>query len=224
MNEFKMIATKVSPDVYDRIEKIAAAKGMTKYSLNQMLLDTIVRYMDTAHNKTPEMEKAMAIFEHMIGWDDALNLADPSTKKEVFQAVYVMHDPNGKKKGCRVSMLTQPFFGKWEQTENIMTIFERMTEVLLPDLYMRLRSLAIRKDCSSLVELLMQLADAEDVEYINEEFRKEFEDADRSEWGKKPANAPFKRKHVRSADLFDTDQAHRPPVLGVDYRPFSEEY
>ena len=221
-NNFEIIATKVAPDVARRIEKIAAAKGMTKYQLNQMVLDTIVRYMDSAHNMTEEMERVMSVFEHMIGWADALNLADPTSKKEVTQAVYVMHDASGKKKGCRCSMVSQPFFDQWEQTENITTIFERMVEVLLPDMYRRLRELAVKMDCSSMVELLLTLADTADVEYMNAEFRKEFEDADRSDWGKKPADAPYKRKHNMSADLFDNPSDR--PILGKDYRPFDVEY
>lgn len=198
--KFEIIATKVSPFVAQRIEKIAAHRGMTKYRLNQMVLDTIVRYCDDAHNMTPEMEQAMTIFEHMIGWADALNLADPTTKKEVFQAVYILADPSGKNKGTRCSMLTQPFFEMWEQTENVTTIFERMVEVLLPDTYRRLRALAVKMECNSLVELVNLLADASDIEFLNEEFRKDFEDADRSEWGKKPANAPFRRHHHKDID------------------------
>lgn len=189
--------------VADRIDKIARAKGMSKYELNQLVLDTIVRYMDSSHNLSPDLEQAMSVFEHMIGWKDCFNLADPTSKKAVTDAVYILRDPSDKKHGCRASMLSQPFFGKWEQTENVMAIFERMTEMLLPELYRRLRALAVRQDCKSLAELMLQLADAADIEYLNEEFRKEFEDADRSDWGKKPADSPYRRKHRKTVDTFD---------------------
>lgn len=200
---FKIIATKVSPEVDERIEKIAAKRGMTKYRLNQMVLDTLVRYMDSAHNMTPQMEQVMTVFEHMQGWADALNLADPTAKKEVTQAVYMMEDPTGKKKGVRCSMVSKPYFHEWEQTENVVQIYERMTEVLLPDTYRRLRALAVDMDCNSLVELVNLLADGAQLEKFNEEMRKDFEDADRSDWGVKPAAAPYRRKHHKGIDTFE---------------------
>lgn len=202
-NKFKIIATKISPEVDARIEKIAAHKGMTKYRLIQMVLDTLVRYMDSAHNMTAEMEQVMTIFEHMQGWGDALNLADPTAKKEIIQAIYMMEDPTGKRKGVRCSMVTHDLMGHFLQTENIVQMFERITEVLLPDTYMRLRKLAVDMNCNSLVELVNLLADVAQLEKFNEEFRKDFEDADRSEWGVKPVDAPYRRKHHKGIDCME---------------------
>ena len=65
------------------MKKLSEKKGLSIYELLQMMCDTALRYMDESHNLTPEMEKAMSIFEHMEGWKNALNLADPTVKKKI---------------------------------------------------------------------------------------------------------------------------------------------
>ena len=64
---YEPVATKISSQAYDRLNKIARKKGLSVYELIQMVCDTLIRYMDDRHNLTPEMERAMSIFEHMIG-------------------------------------------------------------------------------------------------------------------------------------------------------------
>ena len=100
------IVTKVSKHAAERLEALAKKRGMTKYEIIQMSVDTLIRYMDDRHNLTEEMEQAMNIFEHMIGWENALNLADPTVNREIAEAVYIMQDPEGKKKGYRAVMKT----------------------------------------------------------------------------------------------------------------------
>lgn len=193
--KYRKQQTKVHPFIHHRLEKIAQKKGISVYEMLQMVCDTLARYMDDRHNLTPEMEKAMSIFEHMDGWAKALNLADPTVQKTIGEATYFMYDPDGKRKGCRAVHVTKPFFGNWEQTINIQDILERTICLTMPERYMRLRRLAATKDCSSIVELIDTLIDEhsqdEDVKF----FREAFEDADRSEFGVKPWAAPFKRKH-----------------------------
>ena len=86
---FVTLATKVSRLAAEQLARIAKHKDMTIYELIQMVCDTLIRYMDDRHNLSEEMERAMSIFEHMVGWADALNLADPTVQKEVSQAVYI---------------------------------------------------------------------------------------------------------------------------------------
>ena len=231
MNEdnYKVIATKLSPDVYERITRIAKKKGMTPYELIQMVCDTIVRYMDDTHNLAMEMEQAMSIFEHMVGWKDALNLADPSAAKEIAQAVYVLTDPTGKKKGCRATMVDKPYFGEWNQTENVQVIFERMVEVLLPGCYRKLRRIAVDMECGSLVELLTLMIDSHDINLLDEaSIRKDFEDCNRSDYGKPVEYGNrAKRKHHKGMEIYDRQQMidfNDKPELGKDYEPFGTEY
>lgn len=193
--------TKVHPFIHHRLEKIAKKKGISVYEMLQMVCDTLTRYMDDRHNLTPEMEKAMSIFEHMEGWANALNLADPTVQKIIGEATYFVYDPEGKKKGCRAIHVTKPFFGNWEQNFNIQEILERTICLLMPERYSRLRKLAVDKECSSIVELIDTLIDEhsqdEDVKF----FREAFEDAERSDYGKQPWEQPFKR-HLHKDPYF----------------------
>ena len=127
------ISTKVHPAVKEKLRRLCAKRGLTEYEMLQMVCDCIVRYMDDRHNLTPELEQAMSIFEHMVGWRNAYNLADPTIESEVQEAVYITSDGAHKKKGFRAHLVRKPFMGEWEQTDNVVQIFERMTEVLLPE-------------------------------------------------------------------------------------------
>jgi hypothetical protein len=175
------LATKVSRHSAERLAALAAAKGMTIYEVMQMCIDTLVRYTDDRHNLTKEMEQAMAIFEHMIGWADALNLADPAVQREVAEAVYILQDPTGEKKGFRAVMVEKPFCGLWTQTANVQTIFDRLFNILLPEMYMKLYRAKIIMGFETVVEVLNGLADADAIAHLNDEFRQEFEDAARAD-------------------------------------------
>ena len=179
--KYKTIATKISPHAYDRLTALAAARDMTIYDIIQMSVDTLIRYMDDRHNLSKEMEQAMSIFEHMIGWADALNLADPAVAREVAEAVYILQDPDGKKKGFRAVMVEKPFCGLWNQTANVQQIFDRLFNILMPDMYIKLYRAKILMGYRSVVEVINALADADVIAHLNEEFRKEFEDAGRAD-------------------------------------------
>lgn len=185
--------TKVHPFIHHRLEKISRKKGISVYEMLQMVCDTLARYMDDRHNLTPEMEKAMSIFEHMEGWANALNLADPSVKKKIGEATYFLYDPEGKKKGTRAVHVMQPSFGNWEETINIQDILERTICLLMPERYTRLRKLAVDFECKSILELIDHLIDAHSEDADVEFFRQAFEDADRSEYGREMWKQPFKR-------------------------------
>jgi hypothetical protein len=234
-NSYEIVATKVRKEAKDRLEALCKSRGMTKYDLLQMMCDTLIRYMDDHHNLTPEMEKAMSVFEHMNGWKDALNLADPTVEPEVAEATYYITSKG--KKGCRAVHVFKPFMGKWTQTENIQDIIERNMSYTMPERYSRLRDLAYEMDCTTVLQLLDLLIDAHSVEALNAELRKDFEDADRSDWGKKPVESPYKRKHHKDPDtlqqtiVFDEeDKKAAAREGGVDdenelgFRPFGVEY
>ena len=203
------VATKLSPEADAQLDRIAKKKGMTKFALLQMVCDTIIRYMSDAHNLTPEIEQAMSIFEHMVGWADQLNLADPTVQKEVAQAVYILQDSDtstNAKRGFRATMVSKPFMGVWEQTENVMDIFERLFNILLPELYMKLFRAKVLLECNRVTEVINLLADAEVICHMNDEFRKEFEDAGRAENGRQLTyGRPTHNYQHRSPDSYATD-------------------
>lgn len=178
-----VVATKLSRPAAERLAKIAKHKGMTIYELIQMVCDTLIRYMDDRHNLSEEMERAMSIFEHMVGWADALNLADPTVQKEIAQAVYIFQDANGEKKGFRAVMVDKPFMGQWTEDQNVMDIFERIFNICMPDLYMKLFRARIILSCERVSEVINLLADAQIIMHLNDEYRKDFEDADRADNG-----------------------------------------
>ena len=188
---FVTLATKVSRHSAEQLTRIARKKGMTIYELIQMVCDTLIRYMDDRHNLSEEMERAMSIFEHMNGWADALNLADPTVHKEVCQAVYIFQDggdpsqPDKQRKhGFRCKMVNKPFMGLWTEDSNVMHIFERIFCICMPELYLKLVRARILLEADSVSEVINMLADAEVIMQLNNEYRKEFEDAARTDGGK----------------------------------------
>jgi len=223
-NEYRVLNTKVSPEVWTKVMRLCKAKGMTAYDMLQMMCDAIVRYMDDFHNLSPELEQLMGIFEHLIGWKDALNLADPTVDTEVCEAVYVRQDKAGQKHGFRASLVRKPFMGEWETTDNVVAIYERMTEVLLPEVYRKLRVLGMELGCSSIVDLMHLLIDSKEVERINNEFRKDFEDANRAANGKavRYGERTKRKKHYDpdTLPLFPSESDDNLP----DFKPFGAEW
>lgn len=223
-NEFVPVGSKLSRTAYEDLQKLAAKKGLSFYELIQIVCDTLIRYMDDAHNLTPEMERAMAVFEHMVGWKDTFNFAAPTCKPEVQEAIYFVGSSD--RKGMRAVHVERPFMGQWKQDRNVQSILERVLEVMFPERYMRLRRLAIEMDCGSILDLLDLMIDAQDIEALNADLRRDFEDARRSDYGKQPAEQPFRRKHHKSVNdmqtritFSDEDEKNEPPV-----KPFGAEW
>jgi uncharacterized protein YeaC (DUF1315 family) len=201
------VATKLSPEADRQLDAIARKKGMSKFALLQMVCDTIIRYMSDAHNLTPEIEQAMSIFEHMTGWADQMNLADSTVQKEIAQAVYIFQDAEGVKKGFRATMVSKPFMGMWEQTENVMDIFERLFNILMPELYTKLLRARIELGYNTVTEVINVLADGEVIAHMNDEFRKDFEDCARADNGKAYGYGQRTKGHQhRTPDSLAMDQ------------------
>lgn len=205
---YELLQTKVSPEFKRIFTQICEKKGLTTYTVMQMMADTFVRYTDDMHNLSPEMSQLMNLFEHMIGWSNALNLADHTCTKEIEEAIDVM--TADKRKGCRCILVERPFFGNWFETVNTQVILERMFERLCPEIYRRLRALAVDMECSSILELINFMIDAHTVEQLNAEYRAPFEDARRHQYGRKiEYGQRTKRKHHKSvSSLFDQMDAN----------------
>lgn len=203
--KFVTVAGKVSAWNYWRLSRILRKRGLNIYQMIQNFCDSIVRNMDDRHNLTPESEKIMATFEHMIGWKDNFNLADPNVKPEVSEATYYLTDEDGKK-GVRVMHVEKPFFGQWTQNFNIQQILERFMCLTFPGLYRRLRFIAVCRQCASIFELLTVIVGELEEEERKKELLEDFEDAARGDWGQKPHEHPYRRRHEKSEDtLFKED-------------------
>ena len=203
--KFVTVAGKVSAWCYGRLSRILRKRGLNIYQMIQNFCDSIVRNMDDKHNLTPESEKIMATFEHMIGWEDNFNLADPNVKPEVSEATYYLTDEDGKK-GVRVMHVEKPFFGQWTQNFNIQQILERFMCLTFPTLYKRLRFIAVCRECASIFELLTEVVGELEEEERKRELLEDFEDANRGDFGQQPHEHPYRRRHEKSDDtLFKED-------------------
>ena len=234
-DKYQVMGAKVKPATRRLAERIARRLSTSVYKIVQMMIDVMVRYMDDRHNLTPEIEQMMAVFEHMDGWKDNFNLADPTSEPEIMEATYYLRDKTGK--GVRAVHVEKPFFGQWTETYNVQHILERVFTAVFPERYRRLRKLAEDMDCGSILELLDYMIDAHTVESVAAELRKPFEDANRSEYGRTPAESPYRRKHHKDPDSIDRQQTvihfteedrqladEEAGREGTDFRPFDVEW
>ncbi|MBO5707631.1 MAG: hypothetical protein J6T37_01625 [Bacteroidales bacterium] len=206
---FVSVAGKISTWSYGRIMRILKRKGLNIYQMIQNFCDTIIRYMDDKHNRTPDVEKAMNMFEGMIGWENNFNLCDPNTKPEISEATYYLSDftKDKAKKGVRVVHVERPLMDKWSQTFNVQQILERFMCLTFPSLYRRLRFIAVCRECTSLLELLIDIVGELEREEDKKEMMRDFEDADRGDFGQKPHEGqPYKRPYEASQDTLFKDE------------------
>ena len=206
---FVTVAGKISTWSYGRIMRILKRKGLNIYQMIQNFCDTIIRYMDDKHNRTPEVEKAMNMFEQMIGWENNFNLCDPNTKPEISEATYYLSDftKDKAKKGVRVVHVERPLMDKWTQTFNVQQILERFMCLTFPSLYRRLRFIAVCRECTSILELLIDIVGELEREEDKKELLRDFEDADHGDFGQKPHEGqPYKRPYEASQDTLFKDE------------------
>lgn len=196
---YEVIGTKVSPTFAKTFRRLCRSKGLKPYQVMQMMVDTFVRYTDDQHNLSQDMEQMMTVFEHMAGWREAFNLADPTPDRTITEAIYLLTAE--KRKGARAIMVHRPYFGDWTETANIQVILERVIEVLAPERYRRLRALAVDMDCKSILELLDTMIDNHVAEQEAAELRKDFEDCNRHDYGRPIIYGErTKRKHHKTPD------------------------
>ena len=206
---FVSVAGKISTWSYGRIMRILKRKGLNIYQMIQNFCDTIIRYMDDKHNRTPDVEKAMNMFEQMIGWENNFNLCDPNTKPEISEATYYLSDftKDKAKKGVRVVHVERPLMDKWTQTFNVQQILERFMCLTFPSLYRRLRFIAVCRECTSILELLIDIVGELEREEDKKELLRDFEDADHGDFGQKPHEGqPYKRPYEASQDTLFKDE------------------
>lgn len=202
---YQVVNTKINLMTYYRLMKILRKKGLNFYQMIQNFCDCLVRQMDDRHNLTPESEQLMSTFEHMIGWEGNFNLADPTAKPEISEATYYMTDADGKK-GVRVVHVEKPFFGNWTQTYNVQQILEKFLCLTFPQLYRRLRFIAVCRQCSSILELLNNVVAEMESEEHKRELIADFEDADRGDFGQKHDHNKYRRHLNRTPDMFDNNE------------------
>lgn len=105
---YKMMATKVSIEAADRLDRLCQKKGLNAFSMMQMVCDVLIRYMDDHYNLSGEIKQIIDIFERFEGWPTEFNLADHTVQKQVSDAIYFL-TADGKT-GCRAIQVGLPFF------------------------------------------------------------------------------------------------------------------
>ena len=204
--KYEMMQTKVSKETYDALKRIERKQGISIYGIIQNMCDCIRRYTEDRTRLSPMVEKAMNMLEHMIGWKDNFNVADPNADPEISEATYYLNDKNGKK-GIRVVHVERPFFGEWKQTMNLQQILERFMCLTFPSLYRRLRFIAVCRECSSILELLIDIVGELEREEDKRDLAQPFEDALRSDYGKavEYGQRTRRKKHQDMDSLFDKE-------------------
>lgn len=191
------VAGKISAWSFVRLQRILDRLGININQMIQNFVDCIIRNMDDRHNLRPDTEKVMATFENMVGWESNFNLTNPDdAKKEICEAIYFMVSEN-EKKGVRAVLVERPFFGTWKQNFNLSNMLNRFMELVFPQLYKRLMFIAECRQASSILELLIEVVGELEREEDKKEYLQPFEDADRSEYGRKPHDTQYKQKKTR---------------------------
>lgn len=199
------VAGKISAWSFVRLQRILDRLGININQMIQNFVDCIIRNMDDRHNLRPDTEKVMATFENMVGWESNFNLTNPDdAKKEICEAIYFMVSENDKK-GVRAVLVERPFFGTWKQNFNIATMLGRFMELVFPQLYKRLMFIAECRQDGSILELLIEVVGELEREEDKKEYLQPFEDADRSEYGRKPHDTQYKQKKTRFDKYGDQD-------------------
>ena len=199
------VAGKISTWCFGRLSQLLKKRGINAYQWVQNTCYSAVKHMDDRHNLTPESEKVIGVFEGMVGWKDNFTLADPQAKPEVAEATYYLSDENGKK-GVVTMHVERPFFGQWKQTFNVQQIMERFLCLTFPQLYKRLRFIAVCRQCANIYELMLEVAAELEEEEQKKELLKDFDDNDRGDWGQKPGNTRYKRKAQLTPDMFESHE------------------
>lgn len=203
--KYVMIGTKVSPNFAETFNRICRKKGLNKYQAIQMMVDTFVRYTDDRYNLSEEMSLLMSAFEHMDGWNNAFNLADPTADRQIDEAIYFLTASD--RRGSRAVLVHRPYFGNWTETSNVKMILERVIEILMPERYRRMRMIAYEMECNSILELVDRMIDAYTIDQLDQSFRRDFEDAARADNGRAVAyGAKTKGKQHRTPDSVAMDQ------------------
>lgn len=195
---FKVIATKVSPEAAQQFEALCQRIGVKPYRLVQHIIASALRFMDDQHQLDYDLERLMLMFFSGIhDIDNGYNLADWTTKSRVREAILLLGDP--EKSGYQSVMVEEPFMGDAQCDWNVMHQLEAFVCKVMPEWYRRLRQLGVELGTSNIYETIQRLiADALKVDRDAETLRELFSDNDRSDYGVKPVEAPYKRHPVKT--------------------------
>ena len=203
------LQTKVTPEVYARLEAIGKQFGTSIYEILRLLSDCIIRFMDDRHNLSDDLVRIIRMFEDLPGWHKSICLADGLQDMEIIEAFYVLsanNDPNG----CRLVLVERPMLNGdpdgWIATYNIQRMVERFMEIVSPSLYKHLRMLAVDMGTDSMLDTIHRIADLYRENPDEKELRLQFEQNDWHKGAKMHEENQYKRGYGHSMDYMETQQ------------------
>lgn len=151
---FKVLATKISPEMAEQLNVICKAMGVDIYNLLQWFVYTLIRASSPQHELTPEIRRLMTFMESDHGWQKAFNLVNQN-RLNVAQTILILEQEG--RKGFGAVMIDKPWMGESRQTECVDEILERVTEVCMKGIYRRLRLVGASLGCEHLSDVLLTM-------------------------------------------------------------------
>lgn len=205
-NKVVQLQTKVSCEVYARLEAICKKYDFSIFQLLRMLCDCIIRFMDDKHNLDENLARIIRMFENLPGWKKSICLAESTSEMDIVEAIYILRKKGDA--GYRMVMVDRPMMDGdadgWQCTYNIQRIFERLVEVTNPSLYRQLRSIAVELECESLYDLVSRLASMFFNNPDDEELRKQFESIDWHKGHQMHDDTRFVRRNNKTMEQAET--------------------
>ncbi len=208
-NKVVQLQTKVSSEVYARLESICKKYGFSIFQLLRMLCDCIVRFMDDSHNLNEKLTRIIRMFENLPGWKKSICLAEGTSEMDIVEAIYILRKKGDD--GYRMTMVERPMMAGdaegWQCTYNVQRIFERFVEVTNPSLYRQLRSVAVDMELESLYDLVNSLANIYHDNPDDVELRKQFESIDWHKGAQMHQQTQYVRHNNHSADYMEMQRS-----------------
>jgi hypothetical protein len=198
--KFKVIATKVSTFVKERIGRICKKRGLNEYDMLQMMCECLIRFMDEEHNISEEMMKVIRMFENLPGWKTTVRLTEDFEKVQVVEAFYVIRRKG--KTGSRLVHVVRPTMENdaegWQCNYNTVQQLERFMELTNESLYKHLRCLSTDLGTVSLLDTIHTIANLYRENPDEGELRLQFESNDWVKGAQAHRDTAFKRRNSHS--------------------------
>ncbi len=204
---FKVISTKISPDMAAVLQKVCEALGVDVYHLLQWCIYGIIRAASPQHEVLPDIQKLLTMMDMDAGWQNAFNLCSID-KLKVSQAILILEQEGHT--GMGAVMIDRPFMGAPTQTDCADTILERVAQVTMGGVYRRLRLLGAEMQCKKLSEVLLSMIDAQMLLELERQDREEMQAlSSYTDNGRQYAyGRKTKSKHHRTPDSVANQQMH----------------
>ena len=204
------LQTKVSPEVYARLEAIGKRYGFSIYEILRMLSDCIIRFMDDRHNLSDDLTRIIRMFEDLPGWRQSICLADGMQEMEIVEAFYVLRSRHDAR-GYRLAYVERPMLDGdeygWTVTFNIQKMLERFMEVINPSLYKHLRMLAVDLGTESMLDTIHIIANLYRENPDEKELRLQFEQNDWHKGARMHEDKQYKRGYSHTIDYMEKQQS-----------------